>query len=95
MMPPSPLCLPRSSNSYTNNKKSKVTLGWNDYVQPLFEKSLFWYDIWVHNGKTRAGQVANIKRLIRARYHYAIRNAINSENRLRNDKIAEAVVQRF
>ena len=90
----SDICLPRSSNSYTNNKESKVTPGWNDYVQPLFEKSLFWYDIWVQNRKTRAGHVANIMRLTRARYHYVVRNAIKSEDRLRNDKMTEAVGQK-
>ena len=36
----------------------------------------------------------NHGRITRARYHYAIRNAINDENRVRNDKMAEAISQK-
>ena len=72
-------------------KKGKVVPGWNENVRPFFEKSLFWHDIWVQNGKPRGGEVANIMRLTRARYHYAIRNSIKSNIKIRNDKMAEAV----
>merc|ERR1739842_294014 len=72
-------------------KKRKVVPGWNENVRPFFEKSLFWHDIWVQNGKPRGGEVANIMRLTRARYHYAIRNSIKSNIKIRNDKMAEAV----
>ena len=71
--------------------KRKVIPGWNESVQPFFEKSLFWHDIWVQNGKPRGGDIANIMRTTRARYHYAIRNVIKSNIKIRNDKMAEAI----
>ena len=71
--------------------KRKVIPGWNESVQPFFEKSLFWHYIWVQNGKPRGGDIANIMRLTRARYHYAIRNVIKSDIKIRNDRMAEAI----
>ena len=71
--------------------KKKVIPGWNESVQPYFEKSLFWHDIWVQNGKPRDGDIASIMRRTRARYHYAIRDVIKSNIRIRNDKMAEAI----
>ena len=88
------ICL-RASDTYiptsSNNKKSKVVPGWNDYVQPYFEKSLFWHDIWVQNGRPREGDLALKMRQARARYHYAVKNVIKNDNKIRNDKMAEAI----
>ena len=83
--------LPTSSS---NVKKDKTLPGWNDHIKPLFEDSLLCHDIWVQNGKPREGLIAQNMRITRARYHYAIRNAINDENRVRNDKMAEAISQK-
>ena len=77
--------------AYGECKKEKVIPGWNESVQPFFEKSLFWHDIWVQNGKPRDGEVAKVMRFTRARYHYAVRNAIKLDIKTRNDKMAEAI----
>ena len=68
--------------------------GWNDHIKPLFEDSLLCHDIWVQNGKPRNGLIAQNMRITRARYHYAILNAIKDESRVRNDKMAEAISQK-
>ena len=79
--------------SSNNCKKSKVIPGWNELVQPFLEKSLYCHNIWVQNGRPRNGEVAKAMRLTRARYHYAIKNAIKSDIKIRNDKMAEAISQ--
>lgn len=67
--------------------------GWNELVQPFLKKSLYCHNIWVQNGRPRNGEVAKAMRLTRARYHYAIKNAIKSDIKIRNDKMAEAISQ--
>ena len=79
--------LPTSSNG----NKQKVIPGWNDYVQPFLDKSLFWHDIWVQNGRPRNGELARVMRASRARYHYAIKHTLKAEINIRNNKMAEAV----
>jgi len=57
----------------TNQGHSKRKPGWDEFVRPAREKSLFWHDIWFHAGRPRTGVLADIMCRTRAAYHYAIR----------------------
>ena len=50
-----------------------------------------WHDVWVQQGKPRDGDVANMKRKTRLKYHYAIRYVTKENIRIRNYKMAEAI----
>ena len=50
-----------------------------------------WHDVWVQSGKPRQGDIANMKRKSRLKYHYAIRHVIKENIRIRNYKMAEAI----
>ena len=66
-----------SSQHIPNNssyKSSKVMPGWNDQVQQLKEEALSWHAYWKAHGRPKSGYVAEMHRIIRARYHRAIRH---------------------
>ena len=65
--------------------------GWNEHVQAQHDTSLFWHDIWVQCGRPHNGEVADIMRRTRSRYHYAVRYVIKEETRLKSNRMAEAI----
>ena len=65
--------------------------GWNEHVQEHAENAKMWHDVWVQSGKPREGDIANMKRKSRLKYHYAIRFVMKENIRIRNNKMAEAV----
>ena len=80
-------CLPHTSL----NHHKKVIPGWNEHVQEHAENAKMWHDVWVQSGKPREGDIANMKRKSRLKYHYAIRYVTKENIRIRNNKMAEAV----
>ena len=80
-------CLPHTS---LNNYK-KVIPGWNEHVKEHAQNAKEWHDVWVQQGKPREGDVANMKRKTRLKYHYAIRYVTKENIRIRNYKMAEAI----
>ena len=55
------------------------------------ENAKMWHDVWVQSGKPRQGDIANMKRISRLKYHYAIRHVTKENLRIRNYKMAEAI----
>ena len=74
-----------------NKQKPKTVPGWNEYVKPKLETSLFWHNIWKDCGRPRQGHVAEIMRRTRAQYHHSIKYAQKEHNNIRNTKMAEAI----
>ena len=82
----------KTSLPMTGDKQKPKTLpGWNEYVKPKLEKSLFWHNIWKDCGRPRQGEVASIMRHTRAQYHHAVKYARREYNNIRNTKMAEAI----
>jgi len=54
-----------------------------------------WQDVWVQSGKPKQGDIANMKRMTRLKYHYAIQYVTKENIRIRNNKIGEAAVRCF
>ena len=57
---------------HTINSKKGIP-GWNNYVKPYKDKSIFWNDIWKSAGKPIVGQLADLRKFTRAKYHWAIK----------------------
>ena len=57
----------------TRNKKGIP--GWNCFVKPFKEKSIFWNNVWKSAGKPATGQLAQLRRFSRTKYHWAVRTA--------------------
>ena len=56
---------------FVNGKKGIP--GWNEFVKPYKEKSIFWNDVWKSADMPRIGQLAELRRFSRAKYHWAIK----------------------
>ena len=80
-------CLPHTSL----NQGRKVVPGWNEHVKEHAENSRIWHDIWVQSGRPRHGDITNMKRKTRLKYHYAIRSVTKENIRIRNCKMGEAI----
>ena len=52
---------------------------------------MFWHWLWIDNGRPRQGQAANVMRMTRARYHYAVRSIKRRECDIRKGKMAESI----
>ncbi len=73
-------------------QESKTIPGWNDQVEQLRRDSLMWHHHWKESGQPHSGQIAEMRRMSRARYHHAVRKVIKNENLIRSEKMAEAIV---
>jgi len=85
-------CLDACKNAIpctTVKQKSGRMAGWSEYVQPLRDKSLFWHNLWVDNGRPHSGAVADCMRRSRAAYHYAVRFIKKDEDNIRCERIAD------
>ena len=82
-------CIPKRQNQQTPSKK--YISGWTEYVEPFKQKSIFWNSIWLENGAPRNGTLADIRRSIRAQYHYAIRHAQKVKDQRIANKLATKV----
>lgn len=72
----------------TNNKR-KSTPGWNQYVRPFREDSLFWHSVWVSAGRPNNTVLHQIMKSTRAKYHFAIKTIRKLENEMRKDKMLQ------
>ena len=68
-----------SSSSGTRNRIP----GWKEFVQPLKEDSSFWYSIWLSSGRPTNGELHNVMKHTRNKYHHAIRKVKRQESELR------------
>ena len=84
----SDMCLPKTG---AKKRSSKVIPGWNEHVQARHDTSLFWHDIWVQCGRPHNGEVADIMRRTRSRYHYAVKYVIKEETRIKSNRMAETI----
>ena len=66
--------------------------GWNERVEPLRQKSLFWHNIWCDCGRPKNGVVADCMRRSRASYHYSIRQVKKDEDNIIRERIANALI---
>ena len=61
------------SKTYASGKKR--IQGWNDFVKPYKDESLWWHDIWKSVGSPTTGPLADKRRLTRSKYHWAVKKA--------------------
>ena len=86
--------IPKSGGSQSEraNTGSSNVPGWNEFVKDLYEESLFWHSAWVHQGRPHDGDFFEARKLARSRYHLAVRRCKNDEDKLRMERMAEALV---
>ena len=65
--------------------------GFNEFVKERKDGALFWHWLWKDMGKPRTGRCADMRRVTRAQYHYAIRIVQKNESQLRSEKMSSAI----
>ncbi len=55
---------------------------------------MLWHNIWKDNGSPKEGLIANIRRQTRARYHLEVKKLNKDSDKVRADKMANAVLQK-
>ena len=71
-----------------NNRKNGIP-GWNEFVKPYKDKSIFWNDIWICNGKPTSGLLFDLRRFARSKYHWAIKQVKKNEDNIILNKTAQ------
>ena len=74
-----------------NSNKSGV-MGWNDFIQPYKDKSIFWHNVWKSAGCPSTGQLAELRRFSRAKYHWAIKRTKYESNEYILNKTADQLI---
>ncbi len=46
---------------------------WNEHVRLYKDKSIIWHDIWKNAGCPTSGQLPDLRRFSRSKYHWAIK----------------------
>ena len=72
-----------------HSNKQGVIPGWNSFVQPFKDKSIFWHNVWRDSGSPKHGQIAENRRLARAKYHWAIKQTKKEANNYILNKTAD------
>lgn len=62
--------------------------GWNEYVRPYKDKSIFWHDIWKNAGCPASGQLADLRKSSRSKYHWAIKQVKKNADEILKENTA-------
>jgi hypothetical protein len=76
----------------TQHTNSRRVPGWNEFVEPLRQKSILWHKIWCESGRSRSGIVADIMRKTRAAYHHAVRRVQSEEHKIVKQRFADSII---
>ena len=63
--------------------------GWNEFVKPFRDDSIFWHSVWVSAGRPQNTVLHNIMKNTRTKYHYAIRLVKKEESDIRKNNFLE------
>ena len=62
--------------------------GWNDHVCEFKLKADFWYRVWTEAGSPESGVLFQIKKHVKSRYKYEIRELKRREEYIKNQKLS-------
>ena len=76
------------------NSEPKGIPGWNEYVKPYKDKSIFCHELWVSAGKPPSGNLFNDRKLARYKYHLAIKQVKKNKDKIILNKTAQQLTQK-
>ena len=86
-------CIPATCpklNSDSAGGRRKVP-GWSKEDEHLKQEAFFWYQRWRSMGKPHQGDITEMRRITRARYHRAVRHIMIEGIRMCTTKMAEVI----
>ena len=64
--------------------------GWRQELEPLRQDSLFWHGVWQSSGKPNRGQLYEVMKFVRNKYHLAVRKSKRQADSIRAKHLLEA-----
>ena len=64
--------------------------GWRKELEPLRQDSLFWHAMWLQSGKPNRGQLYEVMKHVRNKYHYAVKKSKKLADSVRAKKLFES-----
>lgn len=84
-------CIPKTGKS-NNGSSNRNIPGWTEHVEHFRQESLYWHHQWRDSGQPHHGQVAEMRRITRARYHRALRHVIKDGDSIKMERMAQAII---
>ena len=81
-------CIP---STVPNVMSRKCVPGWNEHVRDEKEESLYWHRCWCDAGRPQTGDLAEMMRMSRARYHKAVKYVKKHRDKIRVEKMAASI----
>ena len=72
-------------------KRKKVLPGFSEYCKPLRDEAVKWHNLWKDQGRPSSGFYADKRKVTRSEYHKCVRKVKVNENKIRSQKMAEAI----
>ena len=63
--------------------------GWRSDLEPLRQDSLFWHAMWQQSGKPNRGQLYEVMKFVRNKYHYAVHKTKKIASSIRAQRLLE------
>ena len=79
-------CIPKTKK---NNKN--IVPGWNNHVKHVKDEALYWHREWKLAGRPHNGQLAEMRRTSRLKYHRVIKNVKKQNLEIRMENMASAI----
>ena len=77
----------------SNNNKRGIP-GWNDFVKPYKDQSIFWNELWVSDGKPPSGELFDHRKFARYKYHWAIKQVKKNKDKIILNKTAQQLTNK-
>ena len=74
-----------------SNKRNKGKPGWNNFVSFYKNKSMLWCKIWKEAGSPTHGELFEIRKLTRNKYHLAIKYIKRNKDNIIKDKVSHSL----
>ena len=62
--------------------------GWNQYVKPYKEDSIFWHNMWISAGRPQVGQLTENRKFSKYKYKWAIKQVKRNKDKILSEKTA-------
>ena len=72
-----------------NSARHAPVAGWNDFVKPFREDSIFWHSVWISAGRPQNTVLHNVMKNTRKKYHYAIHLVKKEESEIRKNNFVQ------
>lgn len=84
-------CLPKSGGANTKTSRKGIP-GWNEYVKPYQDESLFWNSLWRAAGNPDQGDLYQLHRESKMQYKYAVRRLKRASNNIKKDNFINGLL---